>query len=564
MFRKFLLSLLLICSLATGANQFKQAVNVQNTTVSTSTTTGSITTAGGVGIAGACFVGGEANVTGAITNGALTASRLLTTNGSKVFTSGSATDTEAGYLSGVTSSLCGISQSCTLTNKTVDVSANTFTNIVNSNIGAAAAIDFSKLATLASTNILVGSAGAVATSRTVTGDVTINNTGVTAIGATKVTAAMMNSGAATSGQVATADGGGGVSYTAVPSSPDQSYELSNLSLQEGTSVAAASLTMSVRVQNGTSDPTAGASVKVGMRSSTAATGSYSQRTITGSNNITLEPGYRGGVTTAAAQLYWYLFDSDGAGAMKLGASNLLFEDGALVSTVVISQRCTVTIASPGVWTCSAAHGFNNTDPVRITTAGTLPTGVVTATTYYVREATATTFQLAATPEGSVINTSGSQTSTHAIHSDGMRIASDSLYSSKPVRLIGRGTYTKSGTTPQGGSYWAVATQLSLVPFAGRRSKTVSAHIANAGTPSVSSQSEPFIMSITDNGVGDMTFNFPVGFWSAAPNCVMIPDQTTGQAYYQAGTATAVQIRCLNATGAAAADYALHLICNGSY
>jgi hypothetical protein len=66
--------------------------------------------------------------------------------------------------------------------------------IVNADINAAAAIAFSKLATLASTNILVGSAGGVATSVAMTGDVTISNTGVTAIGATKVTLAMLAAG----------------------------------------------------------------------------------------------------------------------------------------------------------------------------------------------------------------------------------------------------------------------------------------------------------------------------------------------------------------------------------
>jgi hypothetical protein len=64
--------------------------------------------------------------------------------------------------------------------------------IVNTDINAAAAIDFSKLATLASTNILVGSAGGVATSTAVTGDVTIGNTGVTAIGANKVLSSMVS------------------------------------------------------------------------------------------------------------------------------------------------------------------------------------------------------------------------------------------------------------------------------------------------------------------------------------------------------------------------------------
>ncbi len=64
--------------------------------------------------------------------------------------------------------------------------------IVNADVNASAAIDFSKLASLTSTNILVGSAGNVATSVAMTGDVTIGNTGVTAIGANKVLSSMVS------------------------------------------------------------------------------------------------------------------------------------------------------------------------------------------------------------------------------------------------------------------------------------------------------------------------------------------------------------------------------------
>lgn len=63
--------------------------------------------------------------------------------------------------------------------------------IVNADVDAAAAIAFSKLATLASGNILIGSSTGVPTSRTVTGDVTISDLGVTAIGASKVTDGML-------------------------------------------------------------------------------------------------------------------------------------------------------------------------------------------------------------------------------------------------------------------------------------------------------------------------------------------------------------------------------------
>ncbi len=68
--------------------------------------------------------------------------------------------------------------------------------IVDADVNASAAIAFSKLATLTSTNILLGSAGNVATSTAVTGDVTIGNTGVTAIGSAKVTLAKLAAGVA--------------------------------------------------------------------------------------------------------------------------------------------------------------------------------------------------------------------------------------------------------------------------------------------------------------------------------------------------------------------------------
>lgn len=63
--------------------------------------------------------------------------------------------------------------------------------LVNADIDAAAAIAFSKLAALDSANILVGNGSNVATKVAVTGDVTISNAGVTAIGSAKVTPSML-------------------------------------------------------------------------------------------------------------------------------------------------------------------------------------------------------------------------------------------------------------------------------------------------------------------------------------------------------------------------------------
>ena len=74
--------------------------------------------------------------------------------------------------------------------------------VTNSKVDAAAAIDFSKLATLTSGNLLIGSALNVATSTPVSGNVTISNLGVTAIGSGVVTDTML-AGSISDGKLAT-------------------------------------------------------------------------------------------------------------------------------------------------------------------------------------------------------------------------------------------------------------------------------------------------------------------------------------------------------------------------
>ena len=69
-------------------------------------------------------------------------------------------------------------------------------SVVNADVEAAAAIAFSKLAVLASARLLVGSAANVATAVDVTGDVTIGNTGVTAITGDVIVNADVNTAAA--------------------------------------------------------------------------------------------------------------------------------------------------------------------------------------------------------------------------------------------------------------------------------------------------------------------------------------------------------------------------------
>lgn len=82
-----------------------------------------------------------------------------------------------------------------------------------------------------------------------------------------------------------------------------------------------------------------------------------------------------------------------------------------------SATITMTIASPCVVT-DTGHGFVSGQAIAFTTTGALPTGLVANTVYFVKVIDANTYNLSATYNGSLINTSGSQSGTHtrfAVH-----------------------------------------------------------------------------------------------------------------------------------------------------
>jgi hypothetical protein len=95
------------------------------------------------------------------------------------------------------------------------------------------------------------------------------------------------------------------------------------------------------------------------------------------------------------------------------------------------QTFTVTIASPGVVTYSGASLVNNT-AVILQTTGALPTGLTVGATYYVVNSSGTTFNLAATPGGAAINTTGTQSGTHTISARGIPVSSLSGASDVPT------------------------------------------------------------------------------------------------------------------------------------
>lgn len=83
-----------------------------------------------------------------------------------------------------------------LTISDAGVSVPSAGSVTNTSVAADAAIAFSKLASLTSGNVLVGSASNVPTSVAVTGDVTISNTGVTSIASGAIVNADINASAA--------------------------------------------------------------------------------------------------------------------------------------------------------------------------------------------------------------------------------------------------------------------------------------------------------------------------------------------------------------------------------
>jgi len=110
---------------------------------------------------------------------------------------------------------------------------------------------------------------------------------------------------------------------------------------------------------------------------------------------------------------------------RVPPTNFLVLDGSAISRstyptlfgIVVPNlgTLTMTIASPAVFTLNA-HGFVAGDSVYITSTGSLPTGVTQNTLYYVISAglATNTFELATTPGGAAINTSGSQSGTHTL------------------------------------------------------------------------------------------------------------------------------------------------------
>lgn len=123
----------------------------------------------------------------------------------------------------------------------------------------------------------------------------------------------------------------GIKWAAAATAPDQSYEISNLTLTVTANAAGSHALLISAKTKATTDPTASDIVKVGFRSSTSATGTYAQRTITAALSVTVPSGATLGHASGVNH-YIYVYLLDNAGTLELAVSSVLFDQGTRQSS----------------------------------------------------------------------------------------------------------------------------------------------------------------------------------------------------------------------------------------
>lgn len=112
--------------------------------------------------------------------------------------------------------------------------------------------------------------------------------------------------------------------------------------------------------------------------------------------------------------------SGGAGgaAAPTTTDDVIFDSnsgtGSYTIYSALTRAATITIASPAVVTIATSGAPATNSPIMFSTTGALPTGLTPGVIYYAINLTTTTFQVAATPGGAAINTSGTQSGTHTV------------------------------------------------------------------------------------------------------------------------------------------------------
>lgn len=254
-------------------------------------------------------------------------------SGGNLVSDANVSTTELGFLDGVTSSLCGVNQSCTVTNKTLtspvltgSVSGGVLYANGSSTISTHSGLTYNGSGTLTATTF----SGALTGTASGNLQATANQYGVLLSGSGN-TATVLAPDASTTKVLTSGGTSANPSWQSVGTAPQQSYEISNVGLSA--SVAANAITIALKQSDGSTNCSTGAAAcLIGFRNGSSTVGGFTQRSVTGSLSVTVSSGSTLGQVSAVAE-YVYVYAIDNAGTVELAASTGLFIDqGSVVTT----------------------------------------------------------------------------------------------------------------------------------------------------------------------------------------------------------------------------------------
>ncbi len=121
------------------------------------------------------------------------------------------------------------------------------------------------------------------------------------------------------------------------------------------------------------------------------------------------------ITGSRTLAYAWCWEFPGGTAPTLSTGKLVFDQLNYMVNTSATSTVTVTIAAPGVMTWTG-HGLVSGQKIQLTTTGALPTGLSTATTYWITVIDANTFNLSTSlanaQAATFITTTGSQSGVH--------------------------------------------------------------------------------------------------------------------------------------------------------